>query len=408
MTKLSNRVQSMEESVTLAAGARAKALRAAGRDIVDLTLGEPDFVTPVAIQKAAIAAIQSGAASFYTQASGLPELKDAVGTYFERFYGYSIDRNQVVLGTGAKFILYAFFAAVLNPGDEVLIPTPYWVSYADQIQMNEGVPVFVQTSQEQNFKVTVDQLEQARTERTKVVLLNSPSNPTGMIYSKEELTAIGEWAVAHDLLILADDIYSRLVYNGHRFTPISALSKAIRRQTIVVNGVAKAYAMTGWRVGFAVGEPSIIAAMSKFIGQTTSNLTTVAQYAAIEAFSGEQEEVETMRQAFEERLNTIYPLLAAVPGFEVVKPQGAFYLFPNVKQAMHQKGYTDVTAFAQAILEEVGVAVVTGAGFGAPDHVRLSYATDLASLKEAVRRLHYFMSNEHEKEKTNVKKSNSN
>ena len=212
-----------------------------------------------------------------------------------------------------------------------------------------------------------------------------------MIYSKEELEAIGNWAVEHDILILADDIYGRLVYNGNTFTPISSLSEAIRKQTIVINGVSKTYAMTGWRVGFAVGDPEIIGAMAKVISQTTSNLTTVSQYAAIEALTGDQSSIEIMRQAFEERLNTIYPLLNEVPGFKAIKPQGAFYLFPNVKKAMEMKGYTDVTEFTTAILEEAEVALVTGAGFGAPENVRLSYATDLDTLKEAVRRLKAFM-----------------
>ena len=391
MTYLSNRVLEMAESVTLAAGARAKELKAQGRDILSLTLGQPDFATPKNIQEAAIKAIQSGQASFYTVASGLPELKAAINSYMENFYGYSVEPNQVVAGTGAKFVLYAFFMAVLNPGDQVIIPTPYWVSYADQVKVAQGQPVFVPAKEENHFKVTVEQLEAARTDKTKVFLLNSPSNPTGMIYEADELRAIGEWAVQHDILILADDIYGRLVYNGAKFTPISTLSEAIRKQTIVVNGVAKSYAMTGWRVGFAVGNPEIIAAMGKIIGQTTSNLTTASQYAAIEAFSGDQSTVETMRQAFEERLNTIYPLLNEVPGFTTVKPQGAFYLFPNVKEAMALKGYDDVTAFTTAILEETGVAMVTGAGFGAPDNVRLSYATDLDTLKESVRRLKVFM-----------------
>ncbi len=392
MTKLSKRVLEMEESVTLAAGARAKALKAQGRDILELTLGEPDFVTPKHIQQAAIEAIETGKASFYTVASGLPALKAAVNTYFENFYGYSVEPNQVVVGTGAKFVLYAFFAAVINSGDEVIIPTPYWVSYADQIKMNEGQPVFVKATEANQFKVTVEQLEAARTDKTKVLLLNSPSNPTGMIYSRKELEAIGNWAVSHDILILADDIYGRLVYNGHRFTPISSISETIRKQTIVINGVSKAYAMTGWRVGYAVGQPEIISAMSKIVGQTTSNLTAVAQYAAIEALSGPQDTVETMRQAFEERLNTIYPLLAEVPGFEVIKPEGAFYLFPNVKKAMEMKGFSDVTDFTTAILEETGVALVTGAGFGAPENIRLSYATDMETLKAAVARLKEYMS----------------
>ena len=391
--KLSNRVLEMEESVTLASDARAKKLKAEGKDVLFLTLGQPDFHTPKNIQDAAVAAIRDGRASFYTVASGLPELKAAVNTYFERYYGYSVAANEVTFATGAKFSLYTFFMAVVNPGDEVIIPTPYWVSYGDQVKMAEGVPVFVPSKEDNHFKVTVEQLEAARTDKTKVLVLNSPSNPTGMIYSREELLAIGNWAVEHDILILADDIYGRLVYNGNEFVPISSLSEAIRKQTIVINGVSKAYAMTGWRVGYAVGDPEIIAAMSKLTGQTTSNLTAVSQYATIEALTGPQDSVEVMRQAFEERLNTIYPLLCEVPGFEVVKPQGAFYLFPNVKKAMEMKGYSDVTAFTTAILEEVGLALITGAGFGAPENVRLSYATDLETLKEAVNRLKAFMEN---------------
>ena len=389
--KLSNRVLEMEESVTLASDARAKKLKTEGKDVLFLTLGQPDFHTPKNIQDAAVAAIRDGRASFYTVASGLPELKAAVNTHFERYYGYSVAANEVTFATGAKFSLYTFFMAVVNPGDEVIIPTPYWVSYGDQVKMAEGVPVVVPAKEDNHFKVTVEQLEAARTDKTKVLVLNSPSNPTGMIYTREELLAIGNWAVEHDILILADDIYGRLVYNGNEFVPISSLSEAIRKQTIVINGVSKAYAMTGWRVGYAVGDPEIIAAMSKLTGQTTSNLTVVSQYATIEALTGPQDSVEVMRQAFEERLNTIYPLLCEVPGFEVVKPQGAFYLFPNVKKAMEMKGYTDVTDFTTAILEEVGLALITGAGFGAPENVRLSYATDLDTLQEAVKRLKAFM-----------------
>lgn len=389
--KISDRVLKIEESVTLASDAKAKKLKAEGKDVLFLTLGQPDFHTPENIQDAAVEAIRDGRASFYTVASGLPTLKAAVNTYFERYYGYSVSPDQVTFATGAKFSLYTFFMAVVDPGDEVIIPTPYWVSYGDQVLMAEGVPVYVKGTQANNFKVTVEQLEEARTEKTKVLVLNSPSNPTGMIYSKEELLAIGNWAVEHDILILADDIYGRLVYNGNEFVPISSLSEAICKQTIVINGVSKAYAMTGWRVGYAVGDPEIIAAMSKLTGQTTSNLTAVSQYATIEALTGPQDSVEVMRQAFEERLNTIYPLLCEVPGFDVIKPQGAFYLFPNVTKAMEMKGYSDVTEFATAILDEVGVALITGAGFGAPENVRLSYATDLETLKEAVRRLHKFM-----------------
>ncbi|MGV3322750.1 pyridoxal phosphate-dependent aminotransferase [Streptococcus hyovaginalis] len=388
---LANRITTMQESVTLASGARAKALKDEGRDILNLTLGQPDFQTPQLIKEKAIEAIANDQVSFYTPASGLPELKDAIATYMKTFYGYEVTRDQVLAATGAKFVLYAYFMTVLNPGDEVIIPTPYWVSYADQVKLAEGTPVFVETSEETRFKATVSQLEAARTEKTKVFLLNSPSNPTGMIYTKEELLAIGDWALEHDILILSDDIYGRLVYNDNTFVPISSLSEALRQQTMVVNGVAKTYSMTGWRVGFAVGDPELIAGMSKMLSQTTSNLTTVAQYAAIEALAGDQTAAEEMRRAFEERLNTIYPLLAAVPGFEVIKPEGAFYLFPNVKKAMEMKGFEDVTDFTNDILEKAGVALVTGAGFGVPYSLRMSYATDLETLKAAISRLQDYM-----------------
>ena len=389
--KLSSLVNNLEESVTLAASARAKELQTQGRDILMLTIGEPDFTTPDNIAAAAKAAIDSGKASFYTQAGGLPDLKDAVGTYFEKYYGYGVARQEVVVTTGAKFALYAFFASVLDAGDEVIIPTPYWVSYADQIKMVGGVPVFAVGKQEADFKVTVDQLDNLKTPQTRVLILNSPSNPTGMIYTSDELRAIGNWAVDHDVLILADDIYGRLVYNGNAFTPISSLSDAIKNQTLIINGVSKTYAMTGWRIGFAVGNPEIISAMSKIISQTTSNPSTVAQYAAIEALTGDQTAIETMRAEFEQRLNTIFPLVNEIPGFEAIKPQGAFYLFPKVAKAMAIKGFTDVTAFCDDILEETGVAVVTGAGFGADDNLRMSYATDMATLVDAVNRLKVYM-----------------
>ena len=388
---LSNLVNQLEESVTLAASARAKTLKAQGRDILMLTLGEPDFKTPENIAAAATAAIASGKTSFYTQAGGLPELKAAVSSYFESFYGYGLAQNEVVVTVGAKFALYAFFASVLNQDDEVIIPTPYWVSYADQVKMVGGRPVFSVGTQETDFKVTVAQLDALKTDKTRVLLLNSPSNPTGMIYTAAELTEIGNWAVAHDVLILADDIYGRLVYNGNDFTPISTLSDAIKAQTIIINGVSKTYAMTGWRIGFAVGDPEIIGAMSKIASQTTSNPSAVAQYAAIEALTGDQSTVETMRLAFEERLNTILPLINEVPGFEAIKPQGAFYLFPKVAKAMEMKGFSDITAFCDDILEETGVAVVTGAGFGAPENLRLSYATDIETLLAAVKRLKAYM-----------------
>ncbi|TWT12138.1 pyridoxal phosphate-dependent aminotransferase [Streptococcus sp. sy004] len=393
MSKLAKRIQTMQESATLATGARAQALKAQGKDIIDLTLGQPDFPTPENIGKQAIDSIVSGQASYYTVASGLPDLKSAIASYMKHYYGYEVSSKEIVAATGAKFILYAFFMAVLDKGDEVLIPTPYWVSYAEQVVLAQGHPIFIETNETNQFKVTVADLEQMVSSRTKVLLLNTPSNPTGMVYSREELLAIGRWAVERDVLILADDIYGRLVYNETEFVPISSLSEAIRQQTVVVNGVSKTYAMTGWRVGFAVGNAAIISAMSKFVSQTTSNLTTVAQYAAIEALTGPQDEVEKMRQAFEERLNTIYPLIQEIPGFSLIKPQGAFYLFINVSEAMKLKGYEQVVDLTNDLLEKTGVALVAGEGFGAPNHIRLSYATDLKSLTEAAKRIKSFMEN---------------
>ncbi|MDA9469971.1 pyridoxal phosphate-dependent aminotransferase [Enterococcus sp. 5H] len=389
--EISKRAQKLEPSVTLAAAAKANALKAQGKDILSLTVGEPDFTTPKNIQQAAIQAIESGKASYYTPSAGIPQLREAVVQHIETYYQLQYQPKNVIVTDGAKFALYLLFQAVLNLGDEVIIPVPYWVSYGEQVKLAEGVPVFITGAQEKEFKVTVEQLEAARTDKTKLLILNSPSNPTGMIYSEEELRSIGEWAVANNILIVADDIYGRLVYNGATFTPIASLSEAIRQQTIIINGVSKSYAMTGWRIGYAVGDDKIISAMNDIASQSTSNPTAVSQYAAVEALLGEQDTVETMRQAFEERLNTIYPQFAALPGFKLQKPHGAFYLFPNIKETMDLCGYTDVTKWVDDLLEEAQVALVTGAGFGAPENVRISYATDLATLEEAVKRIAAFI-----------------
>ena len=380
---VSNRAQQLTPSVTLAAAAKAKALKAKGVDVLSLTVGEPDFVTPKNIQKAAIASIEDGRASYYTPSGGIPELKQAIVSYVEREYQLRYQPKQVIVTDGAKYALYLLFQAILNVGDEVIIPVPYWVSYGEQVKLAEGKPVFVSSTQEQSFKVSVAQLEAVRTDKTKAIILNSPSNPTGVIYTEEELRQIGEWAVAHNILIIADDIYGRLVYNGHRFTPIATISEAIRQQTIIINGVSKTYAMTGWRIVFAVGDEKIIQAMTQLASQSTSNPVAVSQYAAIEALTGEQSTVEDMRQAFEKRLNHIYPKVAALPGVSLIKPEGAFYLFPNVKKTLEICGYDNVTNWVEDLLQEAHVALVTGEGFGAPEHVRMSYATDLMTLEKA-------------------------
>lgn len=388
---VSNRAQQLTPSVTLAAAAKAKALKAKGVDVLSLTVGEPDFVTPKNIQKAAIASIEDGRASYYTPSGGIPELKQAIVSYVEREYQLRYQPKQVIVTDGAKYALYLLFQAILNVGDEVIIPVPYWVSYGEQVKLAEGKPVFVSSTQEQSFKVSVAQLETVRTDKTKAIILNSPSNPTGVIYTEEELRQISEWAVAHNILIIADDIYGRLVYNGHRFTPIATISEAIRQQTIIINGVSKTYAMTGWRIGFAVGDEKIIQAMTQLASQSTSNPVAVSQYAAIEALTGEQSTVEDMRQAFEKRLNHIYPKVAALPGVSLIKPEGAFYLFPNVKKTLEICGYDNVTNWVEDLLQEAHVALVTGEGFGAPEHVRMSYATDLMTLEKAIERMNDFI-----------------
>lgn len=389
--KLSKRVQQLEPSVTLAAAAKAKALKAQGKDILSLTVGEPDFATPENIQEVAVQAIRNGKASYYTPSAGIPELRQAIVDYIKEYYGITYEPSQTIVTDGAKFALYALFQTILDSEDEVIIPVPYWVSYGEQVKLAEGRPVFVKGEENNGFKITVSQLEASRTPKTKALIINSPSNPTGMIYDQKELQAIGEWAVKHDILIVADDIYGRLVYNGNEFTPIATISEAIRKQTIIINGVSKTYAMTGWRIGYALGNQEIIDGMIAIASQSTSNSTAVSQYAAIEALTGEQDPVEEMRVAFEERLNILYPLVSNLPGVTLNKPQGAFYLFPNVKETLAMCGYENVTKWVEDLLEETGVALVTGEGFGAPENVRLSYATDLGTLEEAVRRIAQFI-----------------
>ena len=389
--KLSKRVQQLEPSVPLAAAAKAKALKAQGKDILSLTVGEPDFATPENIQEVAVQAIRNGKASYYTPSAGIPELRQAIVDYIKEYYGITYEPSQTIVTDGAKFALYALFQTILDPEDEVIIPVPYWVSYGEQVKLAEGRPVFVKGEENNGFKITVSQLEASRTPKTKALIINSPSNPTGMIYDQKELQAIGEWAVKHDILIVADDIYGRLVYNGNELTPIATISEAIRKQTIIINGVSKTYAMTGWRIGYALGNQEIIDGMIAIASQSTSNSTAVSQYAAIEALTGEQDPVEEMRLAFEERLNILYPLVSNLPGVTLNKPQGAFYLFPNVKETLAMCGYENVTKWVEDLLEETGVALVTGEGFGAPENVRLSYATDLGTLEEAVRRIAQFI-----------------
>ncbi|MFH0067442.1 pyridoxal phosphate-dependent aminotransferase [Peribacillus sp. NPDC056705] len=388
--KLAKRVQSLTPSTTLAITAKAKELKAQGLDIIGLGAGEPDYNTPKHIIDAALLSMNEGQTK-YTPSAGLPKLKEAIAAKLKRDQGLEYKPSEIVVGSGAKHALYTLFQAILDEEDEVIVPIPYWVSYPEQIKLADGKPVYVVGTEENQYKITKEQLEQAITEKTKAVIINSPSNPTGMLYSREELAAIGEVCLAHDILIVSDEIYEKLVYGNAKHTSIAEISPELKKQTIIINGVSKSHSMTGWRIGYAVGDESIIKAMTNLASHSTSNPTTTAQYGAIAAYEGTQEPVEEMRQSFEGRLNTIYDKLVEIPGISCIKPQGAFYLFPNVKRAVELTGFSNVEEFTTALLEEAQVAVIPGSGFGAPDNIRLSYATSLELLEAAVERIHSFV-----------------
>lgn len=388
--ELASRVLSLTPSTTLAITAKAKELKEQGEDVIGLGAGEPDFNTPQHILDAAVKSMNEGQTK-YTPSAGLPALKKAIIKKFETDQGLTYKPNEVIVGNGAKHVLYTLFQVLLNEGDEVIIPTPYWVSYPEQVKLAGGVPVYIDGLEENHFKITPEQLKKAITNKTKAVIINSPSNPTGVLYSEEELLEIGKVCLAENILIVSDEIYEKLVYGGVKHVSIAEISPELKEQTIIINGVSKSHSMTGWRIGYAAGNAELIKAMTNLASHSTSNPTTTAQYAAIAAYNGPQEPVEEMRKAFEERLEIIYDKLVAIPGFTCVKPQGAFYLYPNVKKAAEMAGYSNVDDFASALLVEAKVAVIPGSGFGTPDNIRLSYATSLDLLEKAVSRMQQFV-----------------
>ncbi|MDR7075313.1 aspartate aminotransferase [Neobacillus niacini] len=387
---LANRVMALTPSTTLAITAKAKELKEQGVDVIGLGAGEPDYNTPQHILDAAARSMNEGHTK-YTPSAGLPALKKAIIEKFERDQGLSYKLNEIIVANGAKHALYTLFQVLLNEGDEVIIPTPYWVSYPEQVKLAGGVPVYVDGLESQQFKVTPQQLETVITEKTKAIIINSPSNPTGIIYTAEELQELGKLCLEKNILIVSDEIYEKLIYGDHKHVSIAQLSPELKEQTIVINGVSKSHSMTGWRIGYAAGNRAIIEAMTNLASHSTSNPTTTAQYASIAAYNGPQEPVEEMRQAFEHRLEVIYDKLVSIPGFTCVKPQGAFYLYPNAKGAAEITGYPNVDAFVEALLVEAKVAVIPGSGFGTPDNIRLSYATSLNQLEEAVARIKNFV-----------------
>jgi aspartate aminotransferase len=387
---LANRVNALTPSTTLAITAKAKEMKAQGIDVIGLGAGEPDFNTPQHIIQAAYESLMEGHTK-YTPSGGTAQLKEAVINKFKQDQNLTYKPSEIIVTSGAKHALYTLFQVLLNDGDEVIIPTPYWVSYPEQVKLAGGNPIIVEGKQENSYKITAEQLAGSVTKKTKAVIINSPSNPTGMIYSSDELKAIGQVCLEKNILIISDEIYEKLVYGGNSHTSIAEISEDLKEQTIIINGVSKSHSMTGWRIGYAAGNETIIKAMTNLASHSTSNPTTTSQYGAVAAYMGNQQPVEEMRKSFEERLNIVFEKLNNIPGFDCLKPQGAFYLFPNVKKAALLTGHDNVDIFVQALLEDANVAVIPGSGFGSEDNIRLSYATSLDSMEKAIERIHEFV-----------------
>ncbi|GLW71248.1 aminotransferase [Kitasatospora phosalacinea] len=389
--RVSARVGAIAESATLAVDAKAKALKAAGRPVIGFGAGEPDFPTPGYIVDAAVAACQDPANHRYTPAGGLPELKAAIAAKTLRDSGYQVDASQVLVTNGGKQAIYNAFAAILDPGDEVIIPAPYWTTYPEAVKLAGGTPVEVVSDETTGYKVSVEQLEAARTANTKVVLFVSPSNPTGAVYTEAEAEAIGRWALEHGLWVLTDEIYEHLVYGDATFTSLPALLPELADKCIVVNGVAKTYAMTGWRVGWLIGPKDVVNAAANLQSHATSNVSNVAQRAALAAVSGDLSAVDEMKTAFDRRRRTIVAMLNEIEGVFCPEPEGAFYAYPSVKGLLGKeiRGKRPQTSaeLAALILDEAEVAVVPGEAFGTPGYLRLSYALGDTDLVEGVSRM---------------------
>ena len=388
--KLADRVNKIQPSPTLAIDAKAKALKAQGVDVVGFGAGEPDFDTPANIKEAAKKAIDAGFTK-YTPVGGTDELKDSIIAKMKKDHGLEYTRDEISVACGAKHSLYNISQALIQEGDEVIIPAPYWVSYPDQVVLAGGTPVFIETEESGEFKITPQQLEKAVTKRTKALILNSPCNPTGSSYTVKELKAIGQVCLKHDFLIIADDIYERLVYDGLKFTEIAQVVPELKPRTIVVNGVSKTYAMTGWRIGYACGPKELIGAITKMQSQSTSNPTSIAQKAAVEALNGSQDAVAAMVVEFEKRRTYIVERLNAMPGVTCYKSTGAFYVFPNFSsvygKSFNGKKISNSTEFAAYLLEEAKVALVPGVAFGADKYARLSYAIGMENIKKGMDRI---------------------
>jgi aspartate aminotransferase len=385
MIKLAARVGEVTPSITLAIAAKAKAMKAEGIDVCSLSTGEPDFDTPEHIKAAAKEALDAGKTK-YGPVAGEPQLKAAIARKLQSDNNLNYQPENILVTNGGKHSLYNLMMAAIEPGDEVIIPAPYWLSYPEMVKLASGKPVIVRTDASTGYKITPEQLTRAITPKTKLFVLNSPSNPTGMVYTRAELKALAQVIVDRDILVVADEIYEKIIYDGAQHVSIGSLGKEIFDRTLISSGFAKAYSMTGWRVGYLAGPIELIKATSTIQGHSTSNVCTFAQYGAISALESSQESVEQMRQAFAQRREVIFELLDAVPGISCIKPDGAFYMFVNIS-----KTGMNSLEFCDAFLEQQQVAVIPGIAFGADDHIRLSYATDLGTIKKAVERLDKFV-----------------
>ena len=384
---LSQRIQTLSESLTMAITALAQQLKREGKDVIGFSAGEPDFDTPEVIKQAAIEAIEKGFTR-YTPVDGIPELKEAICQKLERDNGLHYTPDQVIASNGAKQSLFNLFQATIDPGDEVIIPAPYWVTYPEQVKYSGGVPVTIPTDDTTAFKITPEQLRAAMTPKTKMLILTTPSNPTGSVYSKAELQALAEVLEGTDIMVASDEMYEKLVYHGTQFTATASISDDMFARTVTINGLSKSVAMTGWRFGYcASADRELVKAMKKLQSQSTSNVNSITQKAAIKGLDGSADaDIEMMRQAFEARCDEASERFNAIEGLSVVKPQGAFYLFVN-----HKAIESDSMTFAKRLLEEAGVAVVPGAGFGSDGYFRFSFATDIETIRKGIDRIAEFV-----------------
>ena len=387
---LSKKGLGISPSVTLAITAKAKAMKDSGIDVISFGAGEPDFNTPENIQNEGIRAIREGFTR-YTPASGILELKEAVCKKLSKDNSLSYEPKNIVISNGAKHSIYNALMAIINPGDEVIIGKPYWVSYPELVRLVDGVPVFIETKEENNFKFNVSDLNNVLTDKTKALILNSPSNPTGSTYSREELEAIAKWAVDNNIFVISDEIYEKLIYDGKEHISIASINDDIKNLTIVINGMSKAYAMTGWRIGYSACHEDIAKVMSNIQSHATSNPSSIAQYASVEGLLGDQSYVEEMKRHFEERRNYMYETINSIKGLTCRKPEGAFYIMVNFSQLLGKTigSYTINSSidFANFLLEEGKVAVVPGIAFGDDSYIRLSYATSMENIKEGLKRI---------------------